>query len=47
MEELLNIFKRAEHEPEIKRLLSEVWEQLDDSELLTEDYLPQKKVASC
>lgn len=43
MEELLNIFKRAEHEPEIKRLLSEVWEQLDDSELLTEDYLPQNR----
>lgn len=43
MEELLNILKRAENEPEVKRLLSEIWEQLSDSEVSIEDHSVQKR----
>lgn len=43
MEEFLNILKRADNEPEIKRSLSEVWKQVSDSEVSVEEDALQSK----
>lgn len=43
MEEFLNILKRADNEPEIKRSLSEIWKQISDSEISVEDVVLQDK----
>lgn len=37
MEEFLNLLKRADNEPEIKRSLNEIWNQISDSELTVEE----------
>lgn len=38
LKELLNILKRADNEPEIKRLLSDRWKQLSDTDISIEDH---------
>lgn len=43
MQEFLNFLKRADNEPEIKKLLSEVWKQISDSEVSVEDDLAQNR----
>lgn len=43
MQELLSILKRADNEPEVKRLLSETWEQLSDSEISVEGHSLQDR----
>lgn len=43
MEEFLNILKRADNEPEIKELLTEVWGRVSDSEISVEGHSLQNR----
>lgn len=43
MKELLNILKKADNEPEVKRLLNQIWEDLDDSQIFIEDHSQQDR----
>lgn len=43
IEEFLNNLKRADNEPEVKKLLSETWGQISDSEKSVESHSLQKR----
>lgn len=43
MKELLNILKKADNEPEIKRFLNQTWEDFDESEIFLEGHSVQER----